>query len=148
MRLLCVAIRNHLLKLTDLLMCTFPLHSMGSLTIPIVHRSTPSVRALQGLLRNCKQTHTRVSPVRRLAPAKVWCVDRKTRLSVLGKGGCSGSAHFERSCGRNETRKAARLPRDSAGGLPPTWGEFGANRKAEAQLVTQTVASVTLSGYI
>lgn len=128
-QLFSVAIRNHLLKSTDLLTCTFPLHSMGSLTIPTVYRSTQSVRALQGLLRNCKQTHTRVFPVQRLAPTKVWCVDRKAVISVLGKGGCSGSAHFERSCGWNEIRRAARIPCDSTGELPPTWGEFRTNRQ-------------------
>ena len=91
-------------------MCTPFLHSIGSLTITTVHKSTQSVRALQGLLNNCKQTHTRAFPVRGLTPTKAWSVDRKTVISVLGKGGCSGSACFEKSCGWDEIRKAARLP--------------------------------------
>lgn len=102
---------------------------MGSLTIATVHKSTQSLRALQGLLNNCKQTHARVFPVRGLTPTKARCVDRKTVISVLGKGGCSESAHFERSCGWDETRKAARLLCDSEGELPPTWGESRANRQ-------------------
>lgn len=123
-RLLWVDIRNHLLKLIieDFLMCTPFLHRMGSLTTATVCKSTQSVRAMQGLLNNCKQTHGRAFPVWVLTPTKTQRVDRRTVVSVLGKGSCSESAPFQRICGWDGIGKAARLPCDSEGELPPTWG--------------------------
>lgn len=102
---------------------------MGILTIATVHKSTQSVRAMQGLLNNCQHTGAGAFPPQGLTPTKARCVDRKTVVSAVGKGGCSGSARCERSCGWDEIRKAARLPCDSEGELPPTWGELRANRQ-------------------
>jgi len=58
---------------------------------------------------------------------KAWCVGRKA-LSVFGKRSCSSSAHSERICGWDETRKAARLLGDSEEELPSLCGEFRTNR--------------------
>jgi len=116
-------------------MCTPFFHRMESLTIATVHKSTKSVRALQGLPNNRKQTHTTAFLMRGLRPTRTRGVGRKTVISVLGKGGCSGSLHFERSCGLDGVRRAAGLPWDSEGGLPPPWGNSEpAGGKAEAQI--------------